>query len=172
MPLRLILPLVAVLAGLVWLLGLWLSSDPIAVCVRDGSGDPRRPERYAVALSDCLHQAVAAAATPAEAGEQVYDFLGAIDARDALAPLVISNWSTVPAALRPQAFKATLARLMPYLRQPMTATVHQTGSDDDGDYVLVSYRSQDRRQGTALRLYLAPSGYGYRITRAQFAPVN
>jgi len=168
---RLILIGVLLLAGLGYGLYALLARDPIAACVEDGSGDPPDAARFAVALSDCVQAAVAAAETPAEASREVYDFLTAMEAVDAFGPLLISNWAQVPDALKSNAMTGTMSRIMPYLREPIRAEVHRTGTDQTGEYVLVSYRARSN-QGTALKLYLVPGPYGFAIPAAQFAPVN
>ncbi|MEO0393547.1 MAG: hypothetical protein AAF213_09895 [Pseudomonadota bacterium] len=169
---RLIILGVAGLAGLV-ALGLWLfTSDPIGACVRNNSGDPAEPGLYAQALANCVQPAVASAETPGEASEAIYEFLQALEAVDAFAPLIISNWDNTPDALKGRAFTATMSRIVPYLRDDISVEVHGTGTDDMGDYVHVSYRSGAQgNRGTTLRLYLVDGPYGFRITRVQFAPV-
>ena len=169
---RLILIGVALLGGLVALAITLLSSDPIGACVRDASGDPARPDLFAQALAECVQPAVLAAETPGEASEAVYEFLGALDAVDAFAPLLLTNWKQTPDALKQRAFTATMTRIVPFMRDEILVEVHGTGTDDRGDYVHVSYRtSVGQNRGTTLRLYLEDGPYGFSITHVQFAPV-
>jgi hypothetical protein len=165
---------IALIGGIVGL-GIWLfSSQPIAACVEDASGSPPQPDLFAQALASCVQPVVATAETPAEASEMIYEFLTALDAVDVFGPLVVGNWQQTPDALKGRAFQAVVSRIAPYLRNEIMTTIHGTGTDQRGDFVHASYRAADGsgQRGTTLRLYLADGPYGFRITHAEFAPVN
>ncbi|MBV6631474.1 MAG: hypothetical protein KI792_00425 [Alphaproteobacteria bacterium] len=170
---RLIAVGIAALGGLVTVLVMLFSSDPIAACVEDGSGSPPSPAEFAVALADCVQPAVAASETPGEAAEAVYAFLEAIEGVEHFGPLVINNWRNTPDALKSRAFTATMSRVVPYLRGEIETTVHGTGEDERGVFVHVSYKAAGPgNRGTTLRIYIEPGPYAYRITGVQFAPVG